>query len=123
MLTCATPSVADPVRLTVHFSVAGDARDPDFGLARLGRERQIRYGLPPEIATVLASQETVGAITVATLAATNEAVRMIRSSAAGVFAHEAKRAGGDSIRVAPHLHNTPADVERLLTVLREAVAK
>jgi selenocysteine lyase/cysteine desulfurase len=30
---------------------------------------------------------------------------------------------GDSIRVAPHLHNTAADVERLLTVLREAVAK
>jgi selenocysteine lyase/cysteine desulfurase len=30
---------------------------------------------------------------------------------------------GDSIRVAPHLHNTSADVERLLTILREAVAK
>jgi nitroreductase len=30
------------------------------------------HGLPPEIAAVLASQETVGAITVATLAATNE---------------------------------------------------
>jgi selenocysteine lyase/cysteine desulfurase len=30
---------------------------------------------------------------------------------------------GDSIRVAPHLHNTAADVDRLLTVLREAVAK
>jgi len=30
---------------------------------------------------------------------------------------------GDSIRVAPHLHNTAADVERLLAVLREAVAK
>lgn len=26
-------AVADPVRLTVHFSVAGDARDPDFGAA------------------------------------------------------------------------------------------
>jgi selenocysteine lyase/cysteine desulfurase len=30
---------------------------------------------------------------------------------------------GDSIRVAPHLHNTAEDVDRLLTVLREAVAK
>ena len=30
---------------------------------------------------------------------------------------------GDSIRVAPHLHTTPADVDRLLTVLREAIPK
>src|SRR6187401_540436 len=34
LLTCLPqPAVADPIRLTVQFTVAGDARDVDFGRA------------------------------------------------------------------------------------------